>query len=88
MLTLGGVGLLTLIIRRRNPLRRLAVFFFAVAFAGFHIAASTMFEYGENMRFQAEISPVLLIIGALGLWSAYQPEEPFIAQSQPEGDIG
>ena len=49
---------------RKNP-----VFWFAVGLVGYQILVSILFEYGENMRFQAEIAPLLVILGFIGLWA-------------------
>ena len=49
---------------RRNP-----VFWFAIGFLSYQILVSVLFEYGENMRFQAEIAPLLVIVGFIGLWA-------------------
>jgi hypothetical protein len=56
-------------IGRRIQLRRNPVFWFATGLMSYQILVSVLFEYGENMRFQAEIAPLLVIVGFIGLWA-------------------
>jgi hypothetical protein len=35
----------------------------------FHALASTLAEYAENMRFRAEIDPLLLLLGVMSLYA-------------------
>ena len=44
------------------------VLWFSWALIGYHIAVSTLAEYGEGMRFQAEITSVLMVVFVYGLW--------------------
>lgn len=50
-------------------LRRNVVFWGALGLVAFHASASTLAEYAENMRFRAEIDPLLLFLGVLSLFS-------------------
>jgi len=70
MLFLMCVGLALALFGRAASLRRNPVFWFIYGIAAYQIFVSVLFEYGENMRFQAEIEPVLIIGGFIGLWSA------------------
>jgi hypothetical protein len=67
-LTAAGVAL-ALSRRDRSRLRPQPVVWFGVGMIGYHVAVSTLVEYGENNRFQAEISPVLVVVAALVVWA-------------------
>lgn len=43
-------------------------FWFASGLLSFHIAASTLLEYAEAMRFRAEVEPVLLFAATASTW--------------------
>jgi len=58
---------LTAIRRQTTP-----AFWFASAFLLFHVAASTLLEYAEAMRFRAEVEPVLMFVAAVSLWMVWQ----------------
>jgi len=70
VLILIGVGRTVLV--RRSFLRRGVEYWAILALVGFHAAASTLAEYGENMRFRAEIDPLLLLLGVLSLFALVQ----------------
>lgn len=68
-LTLTLVGVLLAILRRDGGrIRRNAAFWFSLTLVGYHVLVSNLFEYGENNRFQAEVAPALMFMGALTLW--------------------
>lgn len=69
MMLLGAVHAIAV---RGSPLRRSAVFWGALGLAAFHLVMNTLFEYSENMRYQAEIAPVLMIGGTLALWAIWR----------------
>jgi len=66
-------GWITATARRGSALRDSAVFWFASGLLVFHAGVSTLLEYSENMRYRAEIDPVLLFAGALALVSLMAP---------------
>jgi hypothetical protein len=66
-------GWITATARRSSALRDSAVFWFASGLLVFHAGVSTLLEYSENMRYRAEIDPVLLFAGALALVSLMAP---------------
>jgi hypothetical protein len=70
VLILIGVGQTVLV--RRSFLRRGVEYWAILALVGFHAAASTLAEYAENMRFRAEIDPLLLLLGVLSLFALVQ----------------
>lgn len=45
------------------------VFWFASTLLAFHLLSNTLLEFSENMRYRAEIDPVLLVAAMLGLWA-------------------
>jgi len=67
VLILIGVGQTVLV--RRSFLRRGIEYWAILGLVGFHAAASTLAEYAENMRFRAEIDPLLLLLGVLALFA-------------------
>ena len=66
MLTLATLGLAVSVARRHSNPGAALTLGFAVGLLGYHLAVSTLVEHGENMRFQAEVYPVLLVAGFLG----------------------
>lgn len=52
-----------------SPLRRDRAYWFASGLLVFHVLGNVLLEYSENMRYQAEIDPVLLFVGLVGLAS-------------------
>lgn len=80
-LFLGLLGaVLAIAGRDRGRLRRQAVFWFGLGMVAYHLPVSTLVEYGENNRFQAEIAPVLTVVAALVLWAVVPPKP---AQTAP-----
>ena len=67
VLILLGVG--QTIVVRGSYLRRNIVYWAVLGVVAFHAAASTLAEYAENMRFRAEIDPLLLLLGVMSLYS-------------------
>jgi hypothetical protein len=67
VLILIGVGQATFV--RTSFLRRNIVYWGGLGIVVFHAAASTLAEYAENMRFRAEIDPLLLLLGVLSLYA-------------------
>ncbi len=67
VLILLGIG--QAIFVRTSFLRRNVVYWGALGIVVFHAAASTLAEYAENMRFRAEIDPLLLLLGVISLYS-------------------
>jgi hypothetical protein len=61
------LGWVYALMNRGSPLRRNFVFWTASGFLVFHLLANTLLEYSENMRYRAEIDPVLLVAGVLAL---------------------
>lgn len=70
VLILIGVGQTVLV--RRSFLRQGVEYWAILALVGFHAAASTLAEYAENMRFRAEIDPLLLLLGVMSLFALVQ----------------
>jgi len=71
MMVLGGIGLVLQPLQRstRNS-RTTVVLATSWVLIGYHMATSTLLEFGENNRFQAEVAPALLVVGVLGLSAA------------------
>jgi hypothetical protein len=67
VLILLGIG--QSIFVRNSYLRNSIVFWAALGVVAFHAAASTLAEYAENMRFRAEIDPLLLLLGVMSLYA-------------------
>ncbi len=68
LLVLGILGVTSIFRHRTNGLNLIQISLIAsMLLLGYHIAASTIFEYGENMRYQAEVVPVMIAIGALAV---------------------
>jgi hypothetical protein len=67
VLILLGVG--QAIFVRGSYLRRNVVYWGVLGVVAFHAAASTLAEYAENMRFRAEIDPLLLLLGVMSLYA-------------------
>jgi hypothetical protein len=67
VLILIGIG--QAIFVRTSFLRRNTVYWGALAVVVFHAAASTLAEYAENMRFRAEIDPLLILLGVISLYA-------------------
>jgi hypothetical protein len=67
VLILLGIG--QSIFVRTSFLRKNIVYWGAMGIVVFHAAASTLAEYAENMRFRAEIDPLLLLLGIVSLYS-------------------
>jgi hypothetical protein len=67
VLILIGIGQAILV--RTSFLRRNIVYWGALGIVVFHATASTLAEYAENMRFRAEIDPLLLLLGVISLFA-------------------
>ena len=67
VLILLGIGQAIFI--RNSFLRRNVVYWGALGIVVFHATASTLAEYAENMRFRAEIDPLLLLLGVISLYA-------------------
>ena len=78
---------------RGSRLRRNLPFWFGSALAAFHLVTNVLLEYSENMRYQAEIDGVLVLLGVMALaaiWevrtsAAAAPSEP-VSPLAPAGD--
>lgn len=67
MMAVGSIGIVR-VLRNRKVFGRLLPTYAAVTvLLAFHVTVSTMLEYDENMRFQAEMFPVLILFGFMGL---------------------
>lgn len=64
---------------RKSWLRGVPAYWFALGLLCFHLIASTLLEYGENMRFRAEIDSVLLAAGVMALFSLTRRKSKLIA---------
>lgn len=80
MLLLGLLGLVTSLVRRQWHCDYAKTLYFGSGLVLFHIAASTLFEHGENMRFQAETTPAYIVIGFLGCFAL------LVGQKRSSGD--
>ena len=67
VLILIGIG--QAIFVRSSFLRRNIEYWGALGIVAFHAATSTLAEYAENMRFRAEIDPLLLLLGVISLFA-------------------
>jgi hypothetical protein len=56
-------------VNRQSFLRGNTVFWGVLGLVVFHAATSTMAEWAENMRFRAEIDPILLMLGVMSLFA-------------------
>lgn len=61
------LGWLFALVRKHSRLRASAPFWFASGLLAFNAAASTLLEYSENMRYRAEIDPVLMFAAVAAL---------------------
>lgn len=66
MILFGMAGFVVAVMRRDQRTIGLLTLTFSLLIIGYHMLVSTVVEYGENMRFQAEITPVILVAGFLG----------------------
>jgi hypothetical protein len=67
VLILLGVG--QAIFVRGSLMRCNVVYWGVLGIVTFHAATSTLAEYAENMRFRAEIDPLLLLLGVMSLYA-------------------
>jgi hypothetical protein len=67
VLILLGIG--QAIFVRNSFLRRNVVYWGTLGIVVFHATTSTLAEYAENMRFRAEIDPLLLLLGVISLYA-------------------
>jgi hypothetical protein len=63
------IGVVQAIVVRGSLLRNNIVYWGALGIVVFHAVASTLAEYAENMRFRAEIDPLLLLLGVMSLYA-------------------
>jgi len=63
------LGISQAILVRDSYLRRNIVYWAVLGLVAFHAVASTLAEYAENMRFRAEIDPLLLLLGVMSLYA-------------------
>lgn len=68
------IVLALVVLAMRRPGRRAIepAFWFAVALAGLHLVTNVLFEYSENMRYQAEIDVVLMFAAASASFLLWQ----------------
>lgn len=64
LIVLGWVHAL---VRRTSPLRGSPAFWLGSGLLAFHLTTNVLLEYSENMRYRAEVEPVLLLVGVLAL---------------------
>lgn len=64
------IGWLSALISRKSALRGMWAYWMASGLLVFHALASTLLEYGENMRFRAEVDPLLLLVGTVSAYCA------------------
>jgi hypothetical protein len=82
VLVLLGIG--QSIFVRTSFLRKNVVYWGALGIVVFHAAASTLAEYAENMRFRAEIDPLLLLLGVISLYSIASSSREARVSTEPE----
>jgi len=82
VLILIGIG--QSIFVRTSFLRRNVVYWGALGIVIFHAAASTLAEYAENMRFRAEIDPLLLLLGVISLYAIASSSTESRVLTEPE----
>ena len=63
------IGIGQSIFVRHSILRGNVVYWGGLGIVVFHAAASTLAEYAENMRFRAEIDPLLMLLGIMSLYA-------------------
>lgn len=85
MLLLGLLGLVTSLVRRQWHCDYAKTLYFGSGLVLFHIAASTLFEHGENMRFQAEATPAYIVIGFLGCFALLAGQRSSQDDTAPTG---
>jgi len=69
LIVLVFLGIGQAVLARDSFLRRNILYWAILGVVAFHAAASTMAEYAENMRFRAEIDPLLLLLGVMSLYA-------------------
>ena len=67
-----------------SALRRSAPFWMGSALLGYHLLTNVLLEYSENMRYRAEVEPLLLAIGLLALHAVWSGR-PAQDVAEPEG---
>jgi hypothetical protein len=82
VLILLGIG--QSIFVRASFLRGNVVYWGALGIVAFHAVASTLAEYAENMRFRAEIDPLLLLLGVISLYSIASPSREARVSTEQE----
>lgn len=70
------IGWATAIILRSSGLRKIAAFWFASGLLVYHASVSNLLEYSENMRYRAEVDPVLLFAGVVVLLTLMSTRKP------------
>ena len=73
LLVLVVAGLVLTAFPRGRDLRRIPAFWFGAGLIAYHALVNTLLEYSENMRYRAEIDPVLLFTGVLVLFLIVSP---------------
>ncbi len=63
------LGWLSALVVRSSSLRGMWAYWLGSGLLVFHAMVSTLLEYGENMRFRAELDPVLLMLATVSLFS-------------------
>lgn len=71
MWVLIGIGWVHAITVRSSPLRRSAPFVMGSALLTYHLLTNILLEYSENMRYRAEVEPLLLAVGLLALHAVW-----------------
>jgi hypothetical protein len=69
LIVLIVLGIGHAVVNRQSFLRGNTVFWGVLGLVVFHAATSTMAEWAENMRFRAEIDPILLMLGVMSLFA-------------------
>jgi len=75
MVVLILLGVIHAIARRDSYLRGNWVYWGVLGLIVFHAGTSTLAEWGENMRFRAEIDPVLLLLAVMSLYAISQSKQ-------------
>ena len=61
------IGWIHAVVVRSSPLRRSLPFLMGSALLTYHLLTNVLLEYSENMRYRAEVEPLLLAVGVLAL---------------------
>ena len=65
-------GWLQAVFARSSILRSMPAFWFASALLTYHLVTNVLLEYSENMRYRAEVEPLLMTVGAMSLYAFWR----------------